>query len=139
MHLVGEGGGDYYTQVIKASHSCVLGVHVHKENTQFSIDQLMEWQLQMCEVVLKFVNTTLFSFQDFKLNIKDIIAVLEDTLNTTLGPLLIPDPHATGVPSNTLERHLIGSCAVDGIRNLVTNSSMAKLVGFPTFDSTFTY
>jgi hypothetical protein len=34
-------------QAARASNSCVLGVHVHKENTQFSIDQLMECQLQM--------------------------------------------------------------------------------------------
>jgi hypothetical protein len=80
----------------------------------------------------------LFSFQDLKLSTKDIIAILKDTLNTTLGPLLIPNPHATGVPSNTLERHLIGSHVVDGVRNLITSSNMAKLVGSPTFDSTFT-
>jgi len=42
MHLVGEGGGDYYTTSYRASNSHVLGVHVHQENTQFSIDQLME-------------------------------------------------------------------------------------------------
>jgi hypothetical protein len=60
-------------------------------------------------------------------------------MNTTSGPLPIPDPHATEVPSNTLERHSIGSRVADGVRNLVTSSSMAKLVGFPTFDSTFTY
>jgi hypothetical protein len=87
----------------------------------------------------KLVNTPLFSFQDLKLNTRDIIAILKDTLNTTSGPLLIPDPHGTGVPSNTLERHLIGSLVVDGVRNLITNFSMAKLVGSPTFDSTFTY
>ncbi len=44
----------------------------------------------------KLVSTPLFSFQDLKLNTRDIIAVLKDTLNTTLGPLLIHDPHATG-------------------------------------------
>ncbi len=60
-------------------------------------------------------------------------------MNTTLGPLLILDPHAIGVPSNTLERHSISSRVVDGVRNLITNSRMAKLVGFPTSDSTFTY
>jgi len=81
----------------------------------------------------------LFSFQDLKLSTRDIIAVLEDTLNITLGPLPIPDPHATEVPSNTLERHLIGLRAVDDVCNLVTSFNMAKLVGFPTFDSTFTY
>jgi len=74
-----------------------------------------------------------------KLSTRDIIAILKDTLNTTLGPLPIPDSHAIGVPSNTLERHLIGSHVVDGIHNLVTSSNMAKLVGFPTSDSTFTY
>jgi len=57
----------------------------------------------------------------------------------TLGLLTILDPHATGVPSNTLERYSIGSCAANGIRNLVISSSMVKLVGSPTFDSTFTY
>jgi hypothetical protein len=74
-----------------------------------------------------------------KLNTRDIIVVLKDTLNTTSGPLLIPDPHATRIPSNTLEKHSIGSCVADGIRDLVTNFSMAKLVGSPTSDSTFTY
>jgi len=93
----------------------------------------------MCEMAQKLVNMPLFSFQDLKLSTRDIIAVLKDTLNTTLGPLPILDPHATRVPSNTLERHLIGSRVVDGIHNLVTSSSMAKLMGFPTFDSTFTY
>jgi hypothetical protein len=81
----------------------------------------------------------LFSFQDLKLSTRDIIAVLKDTLNTTSSPLPIPDSHATGVPSNILERHLIGSRVVNGVRNLVTSSCMAKLVGFPTSDYTFTY
>jgi hypothetical protein len=85
------------------------------------------------------VNTPLFSFQNLKPSTKDIIAVLKDTLNTTLGPLPIPDPHAIRLPSNTLERHLIGSPVVDGVRDRVTSSSMAKLVGSPTSDSTFTY
>jgi hypothetical protein len=61
----------------------------------------------MREVTQKLVNTPLFSFQDLKLSIKEIIAVLKDTLNITLGLLPIPDPHATGVPSNTMERHLL--------------------------------
>jgi len=64
---------------------------------------------------------------------------MKDTLNTTLGPLPILDPHVIGVPSNTLERHLISSCVVDGVCNMVTNYSMAKLVGFPTSNFTFTY
>ncbi|CAM6014511.1 unnamed protein product [Sphagnum balticum] len=85
------------------------------------------------------MSTPLCSFQDLKLSTRDIIAILEDTLNTTSGPLPIPEPHATEVPSNTLERHLIGSRVADDIQNLVTSSSMAKLVGFPSFDSTFTY
>jgi hypothetical protein len=38
-----------------------------------------------------------------------------------------------------LERHLIGSRVADGVCDLVTNSSMAKLLGSLTFDSTFTY
>jgi hypothetical protein len=93
----------------------------------------------MHEVAQKLVNTPLFSFQDLKLSTRDIIAVLVDTLNTTSGLLPIPDPHAIEVPSNTLERHSIGSHVANGVRNLVTSSSMAKLVGFPTSDSIFTY
>jgi hypothetical protein len=99
----------------------------------------MDCQLQMHEVVQKRMSTPLFSFQDLKLSTMDIIVVLKDTLNTKLGPLPILDPHATGLPSNTLERHLIGSPVVDGVRDLVTNFNMAKLVGSPTSDSTFTY
>jgi hypothetical protein len=83
--------------------------------------------------------TPLFSFQDLKLNTKDVVAVLKDTLNTTSGLLLILDPHATWVPSNTLERHSIGSHVANGIHNLVIDSSMVKLVGSPTSDSIFTY
>jgi len=93
----------------------------------------------MHEVTQKLMSTPLFSFQDLKLSTRDIIVVLEDTMNTTSGPLPIPYPHATEVPSNTLERHSIGSCVTDGVRNLVTSSSMAKLVGFLTYVSTFTY
>ncbi len=69
----------------------------------------------MREVVQKLVSTPLFSFQDLKLSIKDIIVILKDTLNTTSCLLPIPDPHATGVPSNTLEKHSIGSRVGDGI------------------------
>jgi hypothetical protein len=126
-------------QATKASNSRVLGVHVHQENTQFSTNQLTECQLQMREMAQKLVNTMLFSFQDLKLNTKDKIAILKDTLNITSSLLPIPDSHATRVPFNTLERHLISSHVVDGVCNLVTNSSMAKLVGSPTSDSTFTY
>jgi hypothetical protein len=93
----------------------------------------------MREVAQKLVNTPLFCFQDLKLSTRDIIAILKDTLNTTLGPLPIPDPHATWIPSNTLERHLISSHVANGICNLVTSSSIAKLMGFLTSDSTFTY
>jgi hypothetical protein len=97
----------------------------------------MECQLQMREVVQKLVSTSLFSFQDLKLSTRDIIAILKDTLNTTSSPLPILNPHATGVPSNTLERHSNGSR--DVIRDLVTSSSIAKLVGFPTSNFIFTY
>jgi hypothetical protein len=93
----------------------------------------------MCEVVQKLVKTLLFSFQDLKLSTKDIIAILKDTLNTTLGLLPILDPHATRVPSNTLEKHLIDSRVVDDIRNLVITFSMAKVVSSPTSGSIFTY
>jgi len=93
----------------------------------------------MREVTQKLVNTPLFSFQDLKLNARDIIIVLKDTLNTTSSPLPILNPHATWVPSNTLERHSIGSRVVDGVRNLVISFNMAKLEGSPTFDYTFTY
>ncbi len=93
----------------------------------------------MHEVAQKLVSTPLFSFQDLKLSTKDIIAILKDTLNTTSGPLPIHEPHVIEVPSNTLERHSIGSRVADDVRNLVTSSSMAKLMGFPTSDSTFTY
>jgi hypothetical protein len=137
--LLARGEKTTTPQVVRASNFCVLGVHVHQENTQFSTNQLMEWQFQMHEVAQKLVSTTLFSFQDLKLSTKDIIVILYDTLNTTSGLLPIPDPHATEVPSNTLERHSIGSRVANGVRNLVTKSSMAKLVGFPTSDSTFTY
>ncbi len=72
----------------------------------------------------------MFNFQNLKLSTRDIIAILKDTLNITSGPLPIPDPHATRVPSNTLEKRSIGSHVIDGVRNLITSSSMAKLVGF---------
>jgi hypothetical protein len=77
----------------------------------------------MREVAQKLVNTLLFNFQDLKLSTKDIIAVLKNTLNTTSCPLPIPNPHVTGVPSNTWEKHLIGSLVIDGIRNLVMSSN----------------
>jgi hypothetical protein len=50
-------------QVAMASNSCVPRVHVHQENTQFSIDQLIECQLQMREVAQKLLNTPLFIFK----------------------------------------------------------------------------
>jgi hypothetical protein len=83
----------------------------------------------MSEVAQKLVNTPLYTFQDLKLSTMDIIVVLKDTPNTTLGLLPIPNPHVIGVPSNTLERHLIGSRVADGVCNLVISSSMVKLVG----------
>jgi hypothetical protein len=93
----------------------------------------------MREMMQKLMSTPLLSFQDLKLRTMDIIVILKNTLNTTSSLLLIPDPHALRVPSNTLERHSIGSHVVDGVCNLVTSSNMVKLVGFPTFNSTFTY
>jgi hypothetical protein len=93
----------------------------------------------MRELAQKFVSTPLFSFQDLKLSTKDIIVVLKNTMNITSSPLPIPDPHATRVPSNTLERLSIGSRVIDGIHNLVISSSIVKVVGSPTSDSTFTY
>jgi hypothetical protein len=93
----------------------------------------------MHEVAQKLVSTPLFSFQDLRLSTKDIIVVLKDTLNTTLGPLPIPDPHVIGLLSNTLERHLISSPVLDGVRDLVTSSSITKLVGSPTSDFAVTY
>jgi hypothetical protein len=137
--LLARGEETTTPQAVRASNSRVPGVHVHQENTQFSTDQLMECQLQMHEVAQKLVNTSLFSFQDLKLSTKDIIAILEDTLNITSGLLPILDPHAIEVPSNTLETHSISSHVANGVHNLVTSSSMVKLVGFPTSDSTFTY
>jgi hypothetical protein len=137
--LLAKGAETTTPQAVRASNSHVPRVHVYQENTQFSTNQFMECQLQIHEVVQKLVSTLLFSFQDLKLSTKDIIALLKDTLNTTSGPLPILDPHATGVPSNTLERHLINSPIANGIHNLVISSSMVKLMGYPTFDSTFTY
>jgi hypothetical protein len=93
----------------------------------------------MHEVAQKLVNAPLFNFQNLKLSTRDIIAVLKDTLNTTSGPLPIPDPHATGVPSNTWKEHSINSRVVDGVRNLVTSCNMAQIMGSPTSDSTLTY
>jgi hypothetical protein len=49
-------------QATRASNSRVPGIHVHKKTTQFSTDKFMECQLQMHEVVQKFVSTPLFSF-----------------------------------------------------------------------------
>jgi len=136
--LLAKGEETTTPQVVRASNFRVPRIHVHQENTQFSTDQLMECQLQMHEVTQKLVSTPLFSFQDLKLSTKDIIVILEDTLNITSGPLPIPNPHVTEVSSNTLERQLISSHVADDVRNLVTSSSMTKLVGFPTSDSTFT-
>ncbi len=93
----------------------------------------------MREMAQKLVSTLLFNFQDLKLSTKDIIIVLKDTLNATSSPLPIPDPHAIGVPSNTLERHLIGSHVANGIHNLIISFCMVKLMGSLTFDFTFTY
>jgi hypothetical protein len=42
MDLVNEGEETIKLQATRASNSHVPGVHVHKENAQFSTDQLME-------------------------------------------------------------------------------------------------
>jgi hypothetical protein len=131
--LLARGEETTTPQTVKESNFRVSRVHVHQENTQFSINLLMECQLQ------KLVSTPLFNFQDLKLSTKDIIVLLKNTLNTTSSPLPILNPHAIGVLSNTLKRHSIGSRVGDGIRNLVTHSNMAKLAGSPTYNSTFTY
>jgi hypothetical protein len=121
-------------QVAKASNSRVLGVHVYQENTQFFTNELMECQLQMCEVAQKLISTPLFIFQDLKLSTRDIIAILKDTMNTTSSPSPIPDPRATRVPSNTLETHSINSHVADGIQCSTPNyrnlcGKFALLVG----------
>ncbi len=48
--LLAKGEETTTPQVIRALNSRVLRVHVHKENTQFSTNQLMECQLQMREM-----------------------------------------------------------------------------------------
>ncbi len=136
--LLARGKETITPQATRASNFRVPRVHVHQENTQFPIDQLMECELQMREVAQKLVSTPLFNFQDLKLSTKDIIAILKDTLNTTLGSLPILDPYVIRVPPNTLE-HSNGSHVIDGICNLVISSSMAKLAGSLTSNSTFTY
>jgi hypothetical protein len=74
--LLARGEETTTPQAIRASNSCVPRVHVHQENIQFLTEQLMECQLQMCEMVQKLMNTPLFSFQDLKLSTRDIIAIL---------------------------------------------------------------
>jgi len=49
--LLARGEETTTPQAVRALNSRVLGVHVHKENTQFFTDQLMECQLQMHEMV----------------------------------------------------------------------------------------
>jgi hypothetical protein len=48
--LLTKGEETTTPQAARASNFRVLGVHVHQENTQFSINQFMEWQLQMREM-----------------------------------------------------------------------------------------
>ncbi len=62
--LLARGEETTTPEAARASNPRIPGIHVHEENTQFSIDQLMECQLQMHEVARKLVNTLLFSFQD---------------------------------------------------------------------------
>jgi hypothetical protein len=114
--LLAKGEETITPQVARASNSHVLGIHVRQENIQFFNNQLMEFQLQMREMAQNLVSTPLFSFQDLKLSTRNIIIVLKDTLNTTSSPLPIPNPHATRVPSNTFDKHLISSHVIDGVR-----------------------
>jgi len=48
--LLARGEENTTLQAVRASNSRVPRVHVHQENTQFSTDQLMEYQLQMHEM-----------------------------------------------------------------------------------------
>jgi hypothetical protein len=48
--LLARGEETTIPQVVKVSNYRVPRVHVHKENTQFSIDQFMECQLQISEM-----------------------------------------------------------------------------------------
>jgi hypothetical protein len=48
--LIARGEETTTSQAARASNSRVPRVHVHQENTQFSIDQLMECQLEMREM-----------------------------------------------------------------------------------------
>ncbi len=86
----------------------------------------MECELQICEVAQKLVSTPLIIFQDLKLSTKDRIALLKDALNITLGLLPITDSHATWVPSNILERHLIGSRVADDVRNFIATLALGS-------------
>ncbi len=49
--LLARGEETSTSQAIRTSNSHVTGLHVHQENTQFSTNQLMECQLQMCEMM----------------------------------------------------------------------------------------
>jgi hypothetical protein len=60
--LLARGEETTTPQVARASKFLVLGVHVHQENTQISIDQLMECQFQMRKLAQKLVSTLLFNF-----------------------------------------------------------------------------
>jgi hypothetical protein len=73
--LLARGEETTTPKVVRVSNFRIPRIHVHQENTQFSIDQLMECQFQMNEVARKLVNTLLFNFQDLQLNTRDIIAV----------------------------------------------------------------
>jgi hypothetical protein len=68
--LLARGEDTTTPQATTTSNSHVLKVHVHQENTQFSINELMECQLQMREVAQMLLNRALFNFQDLKLSTK---------------------------------------------------------------------
>jgi hypothetical protein len=60
--LLAKGEETTTPQAARASNSRVPGIHLHQENTQFSTNQLIKCQLQMCEVAQKLMSTPLFSF-----------------------------------------------------------------------------
>jgi len=62
-NLLAKGEETTTPQVTTTSNSRVPKEHVHQQNTQFSIDQLMECQFQMHEVAQKLLSTPLFIFK----------------------------------------------------------------------------
>ncbi len=61
--LLARGEETTTPQAATTSNSRVPREHVHQQNTQFFIDQLMECQLQMHEVAQKLLSTPLLIFK----------------------------------------------------------------------------